>query len=131
MSVILVDLAHPDSQDPAHSLQLNWWNWRPIVEILRSLGLFEEEMLERMGTNAAGGEATEEQARAIARHLRTKVLPPMPTDARVQLDLKTTTEPDDFKMHYGKDVEKNYGATVQALERFAAFCETCAGFSVC
>jgi hypothetical protein len=54
----------------------------------------------------------------------------MTPDARIQLNLAPTTTPDDFEIHFGKDVEKNYGATYAWLERFAAFCLKCKGFSV-
>ena len=124
MGVVLVDLEQEDKD-----LCVNWWNWRPTIELIRSFNLVDDEMLERMGGNGCEGELNAEQAQIAGRRLKEEILPRIQPEECVLLDLNTTAEPDDGTMHYD-DQFKNYSATRGWLEKFADFCLVSQGFKV-
>jgi hypothetical protein len=124
MGVILTDLG-----DATHDLSMNWWNWRPTLELIRSFNLIDEERLERMSFSCGGGHATEQEAHEIAKRIREGWLSRMSSGERLKLDVTTTEEPDDFKMHFD-EVEKNYSAHRSSLEGFVEFCMASNGFRV-
>jgi hypothetical protein len=110
---------------------VNFWNWRPTVEVLRQAGLLDEERLAELGMQFSRTRVTKDEARAIAHHLREKVLPSLPQAARILLDGSVTTEPDDGTFYKSpQDFHRNYGAIRSWLEEFASFCETCDGFEL-
>ncbi len=124
MGVTVTDLA-----DAGRSERVNWWNWRPTVELLRASTLFDDEQLIMFDLGV--GEATADQARAFAHHLGAEVLPNVRPGGRVLLDGSATDVPDDGVFHRGPaERAKNYGATEEWLLRFAAFCRGCGGFGV-
>jgi hypothetical protein len=125
MGVILVD-----SQQDDRSENCNWWNWRPTIELIRSLGLIDDERLDLMGSNA-GAEVTQQEAQAIGKFIAKRVLPGLRPGQRVLLDLTVTDAPDDgtFYREPGEQ-HKNYSATERWLRRFADFCKECHGFRV-
>lgn len=124
MGVILGDLEQKD-----RNLCLSWWNWRPIIELIRSLNLIDDEMMELMGYNGGFGELSAEQAHIVGRRLKEEVLPKIQPEDRVLLDLSTTTQSDDGTMHYDNQF-KNYSATRGWIEKFADFCLSSQGFKV-
>lgn len=124
MGVILVDLEKEDKK-----LFANWWNWRPIVELIKSFELLDEEMLDRMSYNGCGGALSAEQAHVVGKKLKEEILPKIRPEERVLLDLNKTAEPDDGTMHYD-DQFKNYSATRDFIEQFADFCLASQGFNV-
>ncbi len=126
MGVILVDKVQEGERK---ALSANWWTWRPAIEIIRSFNLLDDGMLDRMGVSFSGGEVNAEQAHVIGRRLKEEVLPKIQPEERVLLDLNTTSEVDDGKMHYD-DQFKNYSATREWLEWFADFCLESQGFEV-
>jgi hypothetical protein len=108
---------------------VNFWNWRPTVEILRRARLLDEKRLAELHVQFGHARITNDEARTIARLLRENVLQGLPETARILLDGSFTTEPDDGTLHKSpEDIHRNYGATRPWLETFAAFCETCDGF---
>jgi hypothetical protein len=117
-----------DLEDETSSLKVNVWNWRPTLVLLERFRVLEPEMIERMGFNGGSGSATKAEARAIARELK-PLLGLIGEGDRVLLDGSTTGQPDDFVFHRD-DLEKNYGATREWLEKFMVFCEHCQGFQV-
>jgi hypothetical protein len=124
MGVILVDMADVD-----HDFNTNWWHWRTAIEIIRDMGILDEEILERISYNGCGDEITAEQARSIGKKIQDEILPKMSENDRLLLNLTITDEPDDGKMHYD-DVEKNYSATREWLKNFVEFCLSSNGFIV-
>src|SRR4051812_30331 len=78
MSVILVDLA-----DDTHELQINWWNWRPILTFLRRAELINDEQFKRMGANGCGGKLTRAEALEAAGFLRREIIPRMTDNQRM------------------------------------------------
>ena len=130
MGFILVDLARVENPAPEDLLSVNFWNWRPTLELIRSMKLIDAERMETLGMSGVATRVSEVEAREIGTHLTRDVLPALAPDERINLDQSTTGEPDDFKVHQGTNVHKNYGATRPWLEKFAAFCLSCRGFEV-
>jgi hypothetical protein len=110
---------------------VNFWNWRPTVEVLSRAGLSDEKRLAELSMQFSRARVTKDDARAIAHHLREKVLPNLPQAARILLDGSVTTAPDDGTFYKSpEDFHRNYGAIRSWLEEFASFCETCDGFEL-
>jgi len=110
---------------------VNFWNWRPTVEVLRRAGLFDEKRLAESHEQFSRTRVTKDEARAIAHYLREKILPSLPQTGRILLDGSVTTAPDDGTFYRSpEDSHKNYGAMRSWLEKFASFCETCDGFEL-
>jgi hypothetical protein len=112
-------------------LQVNWWNWRPTLELLRSYSVLDEVTIEMMGVNGTGIQVTGEEALRIAAFLESYVKQLRPND-RVQLDLTISDEAHRIEMRVpDPDFEMHYGATRSWLERLGGFCRSSKGFSVC
>jgi hypothetical protein len=99
-----------DLGDPKSIVSVNFWNWRPTVEIIRSFGILDNERLELMQIECCRPEISTDEARAIAGRLA-EYIKKIPPNGRVLLDGTFTSEPDDFKFHVGEEVAMNYSAT--------------------
>ena len=119
-----------DLDDDANVLFVNFWNWRPTVELIGSFELIEPERLELLQTQASFVQISRSEADEIFQRLTKEVLPSLPPEARIKLDGSTTSEVDDGTFHKGEGEDKNYGASRSWLEKFAEFCASCNGFSV-
>jgi hypothetical protein len=118
-----------DLGDSNRVVFVNFWNWRPTIEIIRAAGLLDAPRLESLQQQCSATRVSSDEARLIARHLRDTVLPSLPSESRVLLDGTSTTKPDDGTFHRSPDeFDRNYSASRSWLETFAAFCETCSGF---
>ena len=118
-----------DLVDDNKILFVNFWNWRPTVEIIRAANLLDDERLEGLHQQISATRISRDEARAIARYLHKVVLPTLHPESRVRLDGTVTTEPDDGTFYRNpEDVSRNYSATRNWLENFANFCATCDGF---
>ena len=109
---------------------LIFWNWRsPTIELIRCTNALDSERLDGLHEGMSATRVSRDEARAIARHLRQRILPLLAPDSRVMLDGTATTEPDDGTF-YRDDANShlNYSATRSWLEQFADFCESCGGF---
>jgi hypothetical protein len=119
-----------DLETDAYLLSINFWNWRPIVEMIRSLGLLPQELVDSLHEPFVG-ELTAAEAHAVAAEIRRVVLPALTAGQRVLLDGTRTTEPDDGTFHRAPaDHAKNYGTTAAVLELFVRACEGSRGFRV-
>jgi hypothetical protein len=125
MSVILVDLA-----DDKHDVQINWWNWRPILALLREAELINNEQFERMGANGCGGQLTRAEAMEAAGFLRRAIMPRMHDEERVHANGEVSTVPKESRPVSGLSSHELYAATKSSIERFASFCESSQGFDV-
>ncbi len=125
MGFTIIDLA-----DKQKGLSVNFWNWHPTVELVRTIGVVDTERIELMHQQCAGAVITEHEARQIARGLQDGVLARLQAGERVRLDLSTTAESDDGTLHRVPDADKNYSATCEWLTQFAQFCMECRGFRV-
>src|SRR3954466_11537677 len=91
---------------------VNFWNWHPTVELIRTAKLLDAGRLDGLHQQCCATCVSREEARAIARHLRETVLPSVPSDARVLLDGTVTSAPDDGTFYRDpSDADRNYSAT--------------------
>jgi len=120
MSVILV---------PKHGtqLQVNGWNWRPTVEILRQADLIQDEQYERLSSGACGGSVDESSAKAFAEYLKQYLQDKAP-GMRVRFDDSATSEVKTGRLD--ADLNDLYSATFEWLDKFRDFCAECGGFQV-
>jgi hypothetical protein len=116
-------------------LQINAWNWRPTLELLRAEGVLTEDEYERMGGQSLGGIVDGAKtlliAEVIARKLRS-----MNPGERMLANLSVSKEPKELiectpKMNVN-DIDTNelYSTTYEWLETFESFCKTSNGFEV-
>ena len=118
-----------DLADESQVLFVNFWNWRPTVEIIRVANLLNAERLEGLHQQMSATRVSRDEARSIARYLRERVLPNLTPESRVMLDGTIITEPDDGTFYRNpEDLDRNYSATRPWLESFADFCASCGGF---
>jgi hypothetical protein len=125
MGFDLTDLGNEDN-----TILVNFWNWRPTVEIIAASRIIDAERLEMMRHQCTGVEVTAIEARLIAEVLTRHWLSRLKPNGRVLLDLSITYEPDTFENYQGDEWTKNYSATETWLREFHAFCSTCKGFKV-
>jgi hypothetical protein len=124
MGISLHDL-RPDGD----SFQVNFWNWHPIVELIRQLRVLPDERAAALHEPFCHNGLTKAEAKLVADALEVHVLPTLRHDERALLDGSRTSEPDDFVFHK-VDPARNYSTTRAVLERFVAYCRTCSGFEV-
>jgi len=120
-----------DLEDDDSYLFVNFWNWRPTAELIRSFKIVEPERYELMQISGIVTEFSANEAKQIGQRIRTDILPSLGTDERLLLNLTATDEPDDGIFHRGDTWEQNYSATREWLEQFSNFCLTSNGFYVC
>lgn len=119
-----------DLRNRSRSIHANWWQWRPTVELIRSLGLFDGQRLDHMSEGF--GEFTEAEAQQIADALERRVLPELRPGERVVLGGAVTAEPDDGTFHRAPaEQHRNYSADYDWLVRFVTFCKDSGGLYVC
>ena len=118
MSFILVPKQGED-------VQVNGWNWRPTLELIRSHGLVDEETFEKMGAQGCGGAVDGETAHKIAEVISAR-LSEMRPDQRMLHDLSVTAKAK------SEDIQADdvYSATYDWLQVFASFCRRSGGFTV-
>lgn len=119
-----------DRSDEKTFVEVNFWNWRPTVELIRSFGIIDDERLERINSQCCGGYVNASEARRIGEKIKSGILPKLKDHSRIKLDLSITEEPDDYKMHYSDDWMENYSCTKAWLVQFVEFCFRCGGFDV-
>ncbi|MEZ4310705.1 MAG: hypothetical protein R3F14_21900 [Polyangiaceae bacterium] len=100
------------------------------MEAVRALEVLPDDRASALHESYVG-ELTKEEARAVAAAIRERLLPTLAEGERLLLDGQRTTEPDDGTFYRGEDADKNYSTTRDVLERFAEYCESCDGFTVC
>jgi hypothetical protein len=124
MGISLRDLKQED-----HWFQVNFWNWRPIVELIRRLDILPDERAVALHEPFCNNGLTKAEANLVADALEARVLPTLGDHERVLLDGARTSEPDDFVFHRTEQF-KNYSTSRAVLERFITYCRTCSGFEV-
>jgi hypothetical protein len=123
MTFILVPLEGNSNDD----LQINGWNWRPTLELLRRARLLDDETLERASAQGAGARVTGEQALQIAEFLD-RYLASLAPGQRVRSDGTVTSEPKRYDLD--QETRELYTATYEWLSRFRDFCQASDGFTV-
>ncbi len=122
---------------PKHGedIQVNGWNWRPTLELLRREELISLDSYERISSQGCGGKVDADLASRIADVIDKKLTGMEPGD-RMRSDLTVTAKgknrvtissiakPNDI------DVNEAYSATYEWLVAFKDFCRTSGGFEV-
>lgn len=128
MSFILVPSEGED-------LQVNAWNWRPTLELLRAAGVITDEDYELLGCQGCGGSVDARKASQIA-DVVTEKLARMKTGERMLADLSVSSEPKKKTVFSpntnGKNIDANelYSTTSEWLDTFVKFCRRSGGFCV-
>jgi hypothetical protein len=117
----------PLEGNPNDDLQVNGWNWRPTLELLRRARLLDEETLERAAAQGAGGRVTGEQALRIAEFLD-RYLAGLTPGHRVRCDGTVTSAPQRYELD--QETRELYTATYEWLSQFRDFCRARGGFTV-
>ncbi len=123
MSVILVDLV-----DEKHNLQINWWNWRPILAFLLEAELIDEDQFKRMGANCCGGQLTSSQAKKAAAFLEQEVILRLSDGEQIHTNGKVSIAPVESRPVSSLSSHELYATHKSCLESFVAFCNASNGF---
>ncbi|REJ76391.1 MAG: hypothetical protein DWQ47_12355 [Acidobacteria bacterium] len=107
------------------------WNWKTLLEIVRSFDVISEGTLRQMSYNASGTPVSIDDAHLIGEKIRNEVLPKMGPGTRIFADLSITDKPDDGTLYQDEDEKwKNYSADYEWLSEFCEFCFKSKGFQV-
>lgn len=107
------------------AVQINGWNWRPTLAILRSEGVLDDEMFERMNAQGCGGEADAVIAARMADAVESRLAEMKPGE-RMLSDLAVTANSKSGDIF----AEDAYSAAYEWLVRFRDFCRCSGGFKV-
>lgn len=113
-------------------LQVNAWNWRPTLELLRAENVIDSKTCELMGAQGCGGQADAEFCLRIAWVIEDKLKSMRPGE-RIRADLTVTADPKklaQFGSNEPVDAVNLYSATYEWLTTFKDFCDRCGGFRV-
>lgn len=118
MSVILVDLG-----DAGHDVMVSNGGWRDTVDVVRRLGLLDEERLRRLETAWLGQQLSQEEAREIGDALVAGPLAAIAWSDNVYPPAGLWSHPRNYSRDY--DPSTFWPGWLRA---FAGFCLTCKGF---
>lgn len=114
-------------------VQINGWQWRPTLELLRANNLLSQAQYEQMAENGTGVEVDAELAARFADAVEHKLSQMNPGDL-MRGDLTLTNEQ---QMQWAADVIPSesdvfdyYSASYEWLMTFADFCKRSGGFEV-
>ncbi len=126
MSFTLMDLG-----SESFEFRANVWNWKPTLEIIKSLDFLSESKIRQMTYNATGVKLDIEEAHLIGQKIRDEFLPKLAPNKRIFMDLTITDAPDDGTLYKDEDEQwKNYSAGYEWLKEFSDFCLASKGFQV-
>jgi hypothetical protein len=126
MSFTLIDLSSENFE-----FRSNVWNWKAVLEVIKSLDIVSEGKIRQMSSNATGVSVSNEEAKLIGEKIREQILPKLEPNKRIFADLSITDKPDDGIIHKDEDEQwKNYSADYYYLEEFSEFCLKTKGFQV-
>lgn len=107
------------------------WNWKAVLEVIKSLNIISEGKIREMSSNATGVKVFDEEAKLIGEKIREQILPKLEPNKRIFLNLSISDKPDDGTIYKDKDEEwQNYSADYNYLDEFAEFCFKSKGFQV-
>ena len=116
-------------------IQINAWNWRPTLALLRDAEIINDDLFERMGTHGFEAEVDVATAGRIADFLDVR-LRAMKPEQRVLADLTVTDRPKkrliitpDTKIDQIDAVDV-YSASYEWLVKFRDFSRNSGGFEV-
>lgn len=120
-----------DSGAENYEFRANVWNWKTVLEIVKSFDVISEGKLRQINYNATGASIEEEEARLIGEKIRDEILPRLAPNKRIFSDLSITDAPDDGTLYNDENEKwKNYSATHDWLREFSEFCLKSKGFQV-
>ena len=126
MSFTLIDMG-----SEGFKFHANVWNWKTMLEIIKSFDLISENRVRQMSNNATGTKLEKEEAHTIGEKIRNEVLPKVPPGKRIYSDLTVTDAPDDMTLFKDEDEQwKNYSVNHEWLKDFSDFCLQSKGFQV-
>lgn len=126
-----MSFAITDLKDKTLELNVNTWNWRPTLEIIKLYGIIDPKRIDMMSNNGTSIRVDAEEAKEIGRKIQEEFLSRMTPDSRVLQDLTITNEPDDGTFYReASELWKNYSATYAWLKMFSEFCLASDGFEV-
>lgn len=109
----------------------NVWNWKAALQIIKSLDIVSEGTVRQMAYNATGVKIQMEDAHALGKALKEKILPRLEPNKRIYGDLHITDSPDDMTLYRSDDErQKNYSVNRDWIAEFADFCLQSKGFQV-
>jgi len=116
-------------------IQINAWNWRPTLELLRDAEIIDDELFEGMGTHGCKAEVDATTANRIADFIEVR-LRAMKPEQRVLADLTVTDKPKK-RVIFAPDTKIDqidaidlYSASYEWLVAFRDFSGTSGGFEV-
>lgn len=120
-----------DSSSEGFEFRANVWNWKTVLEIIKSFDVISEGKLRQINYNATGATIEQEEAHLIGEKIREEILPKLAPNKRIFSDLSITDAPDDGTLYNDEDEKwKNYSATYDWLKDFSEFCLKSKGFQV-
>ena len=120
-----------DTGSEGFEFRANVWNWKTVLEIIKSFDIVGEGKLRQMTYNATGVTIEKEDAHAIGVKIRDEILPKLAPNKRMFMDLSITDAPDDGTLYNDDDEKwKNYSAGYDWLKEFSEFCLNSKGFQV-
>ena len=122
-----IDLFDKETNDICFSI--NFWHWRAIVEEIRRLNLFSEELVDSLHESYCNNGLNKEECLLVAQTLNETIIPKLSDTERILFNGERTEEPDDCVFHK-VDVEKNYSTNKKVLVEFVECLERCNGFEV-
>lgn len=127
MTVMLMDNETDDVV-----FDVNFWHYRAIVEVIRSLQVLPDDYVDRLHEPFTGSGLTKDECLIVATELDVRLVPKLDQDDRLLLDGTVTKEPDDGVFHK-TDVEwqRNYSTNRTVIAAFADAIRKSNGFTVC
>ena len=125
-----------DRETGEFGFHVNFWNWRPIVELVRSLDVIDDATAKSLHEQFAGTGLTHEQSRLVAMAIRRDVLPRLRDESWLGLKQQDVDErPPGTRVFLevlkrGDDISHNYRTNRKMIEGFVAYLESCNGFEV-
>ena len=109
----------------------NVWNWKAVIEIIKSLDVISEGTVRQMGYNALGVKVEVDDAHLIGEKIRDQILPRLAPNKRMFSDGSITDQPDDGTIYRDEDEQwKNYSVNHDWLKEFSEFCLRSKGFQI-
>ena len=108
---------------------VNWWNWRALVEEIRRLQVLPDSVVDGLHDSFCGKGLSQEQCLVVADALELRIKD-LSDGERILWDGTRTTKKDDGVVHR-VHLEKNYSTSKPVIEKFIRYLRQSTGFEVC
>lgn len=120
-----------DMSSENYEFNANVWNWKALLEVVKSLDILSEGKVRQMGYNTMGVRVEIDDAHYIGSKIRDVILPKLEPNKRMFSDGSITDEPDDGTIYRDEDeLWKNYSVSHDWLKDFSEFCLRSKGFQI-